>query len=146
MTESSCWYHLASLHSLPLDASGSVPSLPLCVASDATLHLVAMWTVVVQCLSFLFVLYDFVWFGLVWGFFFFSFFPTPLFFWEINRQACKQARRKRRLVNLIRVGCVRSAEPSNQEGGETRPQPVSSLCLGIVLLEGKFELSFGRGN
>ncbi len=49
-------------------------------------------------------------------------------------------------MNLIRVGCGRSAEPSNQEGGETRPQPVSSLCLGIVLLEGKFELSFGRGN
>jgi hypothetical protein len=74
MTESSCWYHRASLHSLPLDASGSVPSLPLCVASDATLHLVAMWTVVVQCLSFLFVLYGFVWFSVVW-FFFFPFFP-----------------------------------------------------------------------
>jgi hypothetical protein len=57
MTEASCWYHLASLRSLTLDASGSVPSLPLCVASDATLHLVAMWIVVVQCLSFLFVLY-----------------------------------------------------------------------------------------
>jgi hypothetical protein len=68
MTEASCWYHLASLRSLTLDASGSVPSLPLCVASDATLHLVAMWIVVVQCLSFLFVLYGFV-------LFFFPFFP-----------------------------------------------------------------------
>jgi hypothetical protein len=100
MTESSCWYHRASLHSLPLDASGSVPSLPLCVASDATLHLVAMWTVVVQCLSFLFVLYAFVWFGLVWfGFFSFSLFPTPLFFWEINRQACKQASKKKEEIS-----------------------------------------------
>jgi 4-hydroxybenzoate polyprenyltransferase len=86
MTEASCCYHLASLHSLPLDASGSVPSLPLCVASDATLHLVAMWIVVVQCLSFLFVLYGFVWSGLI---IFFLFFP-PLFFWEINRQARKK--------------------------------------------------------
>jgi hypothetical protein len=90
MTEASCCYHLASLHSLTLDASGSVPSLPLCVASDATLHLVAMWIVVVQCLSFLFVLYGL--FGLGF-FFFFTFFPTPPFFWEINRQASKQQER-----------------------------------------------------
>jgi hypothetical protein len=95
MTESSCWYHLASLHSLPLDASGSVPSLPLCVASDATLHLVAMWTVVVQCLSFLFVLYGFVWFSVVWFFFFFPFSHPSLLLGNqsASMQASKQEER-----------------------------------------------------
>jgi hypothetical protein len=88
MTEASCCYHLASLHSLPLDASGSVPSLPLCVASDATLHLVAMWIVVVQCLSFLFVLYGFVWFGVC--FFFLSSYPSLLLG---NQSASKQEER-----------------------------------------------------
>jgi hypothetical protein len=93
MTESSCWYHRASLHSLPLDASGSVPSLPLCVASDATLHLVAMWTVVVQCLSFLFVLYGFVWFG----FFPFFLFSHPSLLLG-NQSASMQASKKKEKI------------------------------------------------